>query len=230
MLLMVVTFAGYSQEEQQPQPQKQQVNALTAHYATMYQRGLRYNDYDVAKNALYGLVNMYPQNDSLLYSLSVLYYQMQQYASAALTSRDVLTLNPDHNGALEISAVSFQEIGAKDKAIEAYEKLFLNTNDFQTLYQLAFLQYDVGRLNESITNVNLLLDKKEADELTVTYTDANNQQQEFSIKAALYNLKGLINEAQGNPEEARKLYNQALEVAPDFALAKQNLEALDAKK
>lgn len=224
--LTAMSITGFAQEPQQA-PQSNSGNSAAVHYSTVYQRALRYNDYGVAKGALYNLVNLYPANDSLLYSLSILYFQMQQYASAALSARDVLSLNPDHTGAMEISAVSFENIGAKEKALESYEKLFLNTNDFQTLYQMAFLQYDLGRMNESLTNVDLLLGKKEASDLTVTYTAANNQEKEYPIKAALYNLKGLILQSQGNNEKAKELYNQALEVAPDFPLAKENLQKLN---
>jgi tetratricopeptide (TPR) repeat protein len=226
IVLTAISMTGFTQETQQT-PQNNSRNSAAVHYSTVYQRAIRYNDFNVAKGALYNLVNLYPANDSLLYSLSILYFQMQQYASAALSARDVLSLNPDHTGAMEISAVSFENIGAKEKALESYEKLFLNTNNFQTLYQMAFLQYDLGRLNESLTNVDILLDKKEASDLTVTYTTANNQEKEYPIKAALYNLKGLILQAQGNNEQAKKLYNQALAIAPDFPLAKENLQKLE---
>lgn len=223
-----ISMAGFAQEEQQA-PQNRSGNSAAAHYSNVYERALRYNDFNVAKGALYNLVNLYPANDSLLYSLSILYFQMQQYASAALTSMDVLSLNPNHTGAMEVSAVSFENIGAKEKALESYEKLFLSSNDFQTLYQMAFLQYDLGRLNESLTNVDILLDKKEAADLTVTYTAPNNQEKEYPIKAALYNLKGLILKDQGNTEEARKLFNEALKIAPDFPLAKENLQSMEGK-
>ncbi|NNF33237.1 MAG: tetratricopeptide repeat protein [Saprospiraceae bacterium] len=40
-------------------------------------------------------------------------------------------------------------------------------------------------------------------------------------------MKGLANLALGNTDEARKNFEEALQLAPDFELAKQNLEDLD---
>lgn len=224
ILLFITASEGFSQETK---TQENRASSVVFHYSQMYQRALRYNDINVAKNALYNLVSLYPNNDSLLYSLSVLYFQTQQYASAALTSRDVLSLNPNHIGALEVSAFSFEQIGAKEKAIEAYEKLYLQSDDYQSLYKLAFLQYELGRFNEALTNADILLNRKETPELTVTYTGANNEQKEYPIQAALFNLKGLIAKSKNETEEARKFFNQALEIAPEFEMAKENLNSLN---
>ena len=232
LLIIIIFVAGisgtYAQEGNTTNTGNQGPSAAV-HYSNVYQRAMRYNDFNVAKHAMYNLVSLYPQNDSLLFSLSFLYFQMQQYASSALTARDVLSLNPDHTGAMEISALSLSELGARDKAIEAYEQLYMNNNSFETLYQLTFLQYEIERYNESLTNVNILLSKKEAEELTVNFSVSENEQKEYPIKAALLNLKGLIYQKQGNTAEARKFYNEALAISPDFPLAKENLAALDKK-
>lgn len=229
-LSLILLFAGYGKaQEEQPQMsvQEQQAMTLTGIYSATYQRALRYNDFGAAKNALYKLVTMYPKNDSLLYSLSLLYFQGQQYASAALAAQDVLTLNPENSGALEISAISFQQLGANEKALEAYEGLYLQTDNFESLYQMAFLQYQVGRLQESLTNIDILMGKKEAEELTVSFRTANNEQKDYPIKAALFNLKGLIFKQQNNSEEAKQAFSRALEIAPDFQMAKENMESLN---
>lgn len=216
-LLFIGVGEAYAQEQRD----------ITQHYSQIYQRGLRYNDINVAKNALYNLVSLYPNNDSLLYSLSVIYFQSNQYASAALTSRDVLSLNPNHIGAMEISAISFENIGAQEKAIEAYEDLYLETDEYQALYKMAFLQYEAGKLEQALTNADILLNRKESADLTVTFTGADNQPKEYPIKAAIFNLKGLIAKAQDKTEEAKQFFNQALEIAPEFTMAKENLESFN---
>ncbi|MGK7388972.1 MAG: tetratricopeptide repeat protein [Candidatus Cyclobacteriaceae bacterium M2_1C_046] len=218
-LLFIGVEEAYAQEEL----------TATQHYSQIYQRALRYNDISAAKNALYNLVSMYPQNDSLLYSLSVIYFQTQQYASAALTARDVLTLNPNNIGAIELSAISFENIGAQEKAIEAYENLYLQTDDYQALYKMAFLQYEADKLDQALTNADILLNRKESAELTVTFTGPDKQPKDYPIKAAIFNLKGLIAKEQGKTEEARNFFNQALEISPEFTMAKENLNELSTK-
>lgn len=199
---------------------------LAGHYARTYQAAMRYNDYSVAKQALYNILVEYPNNDSILYSLSLLYYQSQQNASAALTANDVLALNPDNVGAMEIAANALERLGAKDRALEKYEDLYLKTDDYNALYKMAFLQYDLKKYGEAMANVDILLGKKETEELTATFSGGGNEQEEFPIKAALYNLKGLIYKGQDNKNEAKANFEKALEIAPEFELAKNNMEEL----
>mgnify|MGYP001052191222 CR=1 FL=1 len=212
-----------TQSEEKPQTARQ---VFSNHYAFKYQAALRYNDYRVAKDALYSLLVENPQNDSILYSLSAIYFQMQQYASAALSANDLTSRNPDHTGGLEIAANSLENLGARDKALDKYESLYLKTDDYQVLYKIAFLQYELGRYPESLTNADILLAKKETEEMNAVFSE-NEAQKEYPIKVALLNLKGLINKAQGNTATAKDFFQQALEIAPEFALAKENLASLE---
>lgn len=212
-----------NQSQQPKAPTAGQV--LTSHYARTYQVALRYNDYSVAKNALLNLLVENPQNDSILYSLSALYFQMQQYASAALSANDLVARNPEHLGALEIAANSLESLGATDKALDSYESLYLKTDDFQVLYKIAFLQYEVGRYQESLTNADILLGKKQAEELTAYFT-IGKEQKEFPLKVALINLKGLVQKELGNNDKAKELFLEALKMSPEFTIAQENLASL----
>lgn len=230
ILLLVGLVSGlHAQETQKTEEQKtmsaQQV--LSAHYAGVYQMAIRYNDYGMAKNALYNLYVENPQNDSILYSLSALYLQSGQFASAAISAQDVLSMRPKHTAAMEIMAVAYENLGLKDKALDGYESLYLQTDDYQTLYKIAFLQYELGRLQESKTNIDILLGKKEAEDLDVVFDVGNQQQKEFPIKVALLNLKGLIAKDEGDKASAKKFFNEALTISPDFPFAKENLQNID---
>ncbi len=197
------------------------------HFQRTYLLGIRYNDYSIAKNALYDMLAIEPANDSIAHLLSYLYFQQRQYASAALIAQDVISRNPEHLPSFEIAASSLESLGALDKSLEVYERLYLKTNDFQSLYKIAFLQYDLKRFIECESNLDLLMEKKEADEEKVIFNDANNQQKEYPIKVALLNLKGLLYKEKGDKAGAKKHFEAALAIAPDFAVAKENLESLN---
>ena len=78
--LVLLSVGSFAQDNPaQNQPTAGQV--LSTHYARTYQAGMRYNDYGIAKHALYNILVEYPQNDSILFSLSYLYFQSQNYAS-----------------------------------------------------------------------------------------------------------------------------------------------------
>lgn len=196
----------------------------------IYSRAIKYNDANMAINALYNLSIMDPQNDSLLYSLAYLYFDNQNYISSVLTLNDVLLLNPENISALEMKALSLERIGATEKALEAYESLYLKSDDnIDYLYKVAVFQYDLKRFNESKTNIDILLSKPKADELKYVFPTEDKQQQEIPMRASLHNLKGLIARDNGNTEEAKKQFAIALEISPEFYLAKKNLTNLSDK-
>jgi hypothetical protein len=64
------------------------------------------------------------------------------------------------------------------------------------------------------------------ESLKVNYNDANGKQKEFPMKVALLNLKGLLAQDQGDKVSAKKSYDEALAIAPDFAPAKENVAKL----
>ncbi|MEM7108628.1 MAG: hypothetical protein AAF519_10420 [Bacteroidota bacterium] len=228
IFLLIITGHFTLAQEEPTQPQTMSASQIfSSHYARTYQAAIRYNDYNVAKHALYNMLVENPQNDSILYSLSLLYIQGQQYASAVLSANDILSIKPNHTGALEIAAISYENLGIKEKALSNYETLYLNTDDYNTLYKMAFLQYDLAKYAESRTNVDILLSKKESEELTSVYTLANNEQKEFPIKASLLTLKGMIGAANGDKAGANTFYDEALAIAPDFELAKQQKAELE---
>ena len=91
---------------------------------------------------------------------------------------------------------------------------------------MASLQYDLKRYKESQTNTDIIMSNKKAEELKLIFNIENNQQQQVPMKAAIFNLKGLIAQSSEKKEAAEQFYRQALLLAPEFKLAKANLEEL----
>jgi len=199
---------------------------LTKLYQDSYGRAMKYNDRFEAKSILYQLIALDPQNDSLLVNLAFLYIEAGQNASCVMACIDALAINPQNTGALEITAVAYKNLGLKDKSLEAYEDLMLLTDNFEVLYKMAFLQYELGKYQQSVTNIDILLERPEAAETTVFIT-IDEEQKEFPIQAALYNLKGLVDKELGDFDAAKSNYQEALRLAPDFSLAESNLAELE---
>ena len=199
------------------------VSQLTQHFARKYATAVQWNDYEVAKDALYDLIIENPQNDSLIFDLALFYYQNQKSASAVLVSNELLTRNPKNLGALDIAAGGYEALGVLDKSLQSYESLYLLTTNIGTLYKMAFLQYRLKRYKESATSADIILANKEAETLKASYTGTDNKAKEYPIKVAVINLKGMIALEQGDKPGAKKLFEQVLAIAPDFVLAKENL-------
>lgn len=234
MILMFLAIAGAGVAQEQPanneNTQERQISAgeiLSVHAARTYQLALRYNDYVGARMAIYDLLAENQASDSILYTLSVMFLESGQYASAAIAASDLEKLNPDHLGGIEIRAVAFENLGVLDKAADNYEDLYFKTGNFQSLYKVAFLQYQLKRYKESMTNIDVLLEKKESEEMTTIFEATDNTEKEYPLSVALLNLKGLNAIGLEDTAAARQYFEQALEKAPDFKMARENLNSLN---
>jgi tetratricopeptide (TPR) repeat protein len=206
------------------QQSKPEVSALTEHFYKKYVTALQWNDYVVAKDALYDLIIENPQNDSLIFNLAYFYYENQQYASTVLVSQQLLARNPKDINVLEMSAVGYESMGIADKALQNYESLYLLTNNIGMLYKVAFLQYDLKRYAESLASIDILLANKEVDSTKVIFNDVENKPKEYAMRVSVLNLKGLVTlDHFGDKAAAKKAFDDALAIAPDFIPAKQNL-------
>ena len=210
--------------EQKTEPSTAEI--IGTHFAKKYSIASRWNDLDVAKDALYDLIVEYPGNDSLIFALAYYYYEHQAHTSSVLVCQDLLARDPKNTAALELAAVGYENLAILDRSLQSYESLFLLTNDKGTLYKMAFLQYRLKRYPECLTNADILLAAPEAGTLKVTYNDKDNKAKEYLLKVALLNLKGMVYKDQADKVNAKKFFDEALAAAPDFLPAKQNLEAL----
>ncbi len=204
-----------------------QKSQLYKHYQMKYVFGMKYNDKDVAKNALYSMIAMDPNDDSLKMVLCYYYFDQNQFASSLFVSADLLSRYPDNIDALRINAMSYENMGVRDKAIDTYESLYLKTNDVGVLYQVSLLQFELERYTECNTNLDIIIKNPQAKALKLSFAKNEREQQEISLEAACYNMKGMLAKQQGNKEEAKKQLQKAIEVEPEFALATQNLKELD---
>lgn len=221
LAMLVMIFSSASAQEN-----KVQDSPLYKMYQMKYVFAKKYNDGEVAKNALYSMISMDPGNDSIKMVLCYYYFQKNQFASSLFVSADLLARYPDNVDALKINAMSYENLGVRDKAIEAYESLYLKNNDVSVLYQTSVLQFELARYTECNTNLDIIIKNPQAKALKLKFAKNDKEQQEISMEAAAYNVKGMVEKQQGNKEQATQYFNKALELEPEFVLAKQNLDDL----
>lgn len=195
--------------------------------ATIYQLAMQFNDPAVARMALYNLLFYSNNQSAVLDSLALVYYNLNQLPSVALVTKESLKINPDNQVALELGAIALNQLGAKDQALDNYEKLFLKNNDSRTLYQVASMQYELKRYNEASASAEILLKRSDIDELKIAFNKLDKSQQEVSMRAAVLNLKGLLAKEKGDITKAKALFLEALNASPGFELAQANLSTAD---
>jgi len=217
--------------QQQPSTQTQPVDTipsasqiLTEHFLRKYATAERWNDVELMKSALLDIIVENPGYDSLIAELGYFYYSEEKFASSLLIAQDLLRRQPKNVAYLEMAATSAQQLGAADKALAHYESLYLINNNIRTLYQIAFLQYQLKRYAECATSVDIILGKPELQTEKATFQDSKGASKEYPMKVSVLNLKGLMLLDQGDKAGAKKAFTEALAISPDFMLAKANLE------
>ncbi len=222
-------FLGGLNVEVRAQNKEIQGTQLYRLYQMKYIFARKYNDDIVAKDAMFCMIAMDPTDDSLKLQLSYYYFESGQYASSLFASADILGRNPDNVDALRVNAMSYDRMGVKDKAVDSYESLYLKTNDIGTLYQVAVLQFDLKRYTECKTNLDIIIKDPQSRAMKLKFAKSENEQQDVTLEAAAYNVKGMVEKQLGNMEEAKKYFSKALSIQSDFALAEQNLKDLGKK-
>ena len=192
----------------------------------VFQMALRYNDLPVARMKLYELIERNPTNLRFQELLATLYFDANQFTSAAVAAMDLLEKNDKNVTALEIAGYSLEQIGALDRAMPYFESHYLLTGTLFSWYKTAYMQYSLDRYEEALNSANMLIrDAKSSTEM-LNFTKADETVQEVSIKAAALNLKGLVYMAENNVEEAQAAFMQSLELAPGFEMAQINMREL----
>lgn len=224
VIMLTVQFA-FAQEgnDSLPRLDSKTKRILNMEDQAAYQLAMRYNDSQMAKASLYKLMVRNPENLRFQEALGSLYFELGQSTSAALVALDILEVNDKSIGALEIAAFSLEQVGALDRALPHFESLYLLSGDNFSLYKSGYLQYSLKRYAEAMNSVNLLIREAKTDE-KIGFPLSQTETQEISMKAAAINLKGMIYLDQGSKSEALAAFEEAIQLDPNFALAKENLK------
>lgn len=193
---------------------------------SIYKKAKSYNDPSVAINSLYKMIAIQPENVLLKDSLMREYLTISQWAPSYMISREILAMQPNNLFALEVSCISLQNLGLKQQALNEYESLYLKSDRIDVLYTISFLQFELKNFTESLTNLDILINNSETEEMSVSVSKSDNSVQEVLIRAQLNYLKGLIYLEQSKNEDAKKYFDIALTISPDFQNAIDRLKSI----
>lgn len=203
--------------------------ALQKHYLKVYNHAVQYNDAAAAINALHGYLAVDNAEKSNAYkdTLSMLYFSTKNYFSSLLLADEVSKSDPSNTNAIERAGECFDELGAPDSAIKRYEVVAPKTREPYHLYKLAVCQYQLKRVGECEATIRAILSDTTSKKIGVPFTSMDGNQQAVSIAAAATNLAGVMRMDAKNFEDARRLFQQALVLFPNFSGAKENLAAVE---
>ncbi|MCB9202729.1 MAG: hypothetical protein H6604_06770 [Flavobacteriales bacterium] len=215
--LMIVTFV---------QAQKFNKEELTKIEREVYKNALKYSDIQTAIKSIHSIIALEGENSTYKDTLMYAYTRSQNYFGSHKLAEELLKKRPNDEKLLEVDAVSLKQLGAVKEAIVAYEKLFNKTQNMYYGYELASLQNGIKRLVEAELTIDNALKSEEIKDAYIVFPVDKNNQQKVPLKAALYNLKGIVAFEQKNKDAANIAFQEALKIMPEFALATQNLNTL----
>ena len=171
-----------------------------------------------------------PERKDLRDSLALLYFAGERYGQSYVVGEEILKDDPKRNDILEMVAVSKQALGMAKEALADYEKLYAgDSKQIFYLYQIATLQYQLKRYGECVASLDQIIANEASAKQNVNIRNSNNTSQAVPMKAAALNVKGIVAMDLNQESNAKDFFNQALQIFPDFALAKGNLATLAQK-
>ncbi len=199
-------------------------------YHQIYESAILYNDFAVATDAMYHMIALEPNNAALKDTLAALYFQRGAWPQVVLVTSEVLAVNAENQGALELRAVANQSIGRAKESLEDYEGLYKRTKSPYHLYEIAALQFSMKRFGECELSIRQLLASEEIKDKTIVISVQDGRSQDVPLPAAVMNLNGVLDLEQGKKATAKAFFENAIKIYPEFILAKNNLDAVDAMK
>lgn len=204
-------------------------NEAVAFEKKVLEKAKQYNDISVVKSSMMRLVLLEGENSTYKDSLAFIYFQERAYPSSFIASQEVLKRDPNNVKMLEVQAFSLESIGAYDKAVESFKKLFAKTNNNYYGFSQANLQYVLKDYSGAYATLLQVEKLNDTGNYTVSYAINQTHKQEIELIAAIQYLKGLCAVQLKNNPVAKASFEKALTTQPDFVLAKEALENLQPK-
>ena len=192
----------------------------------IYEMGSKYGDSNIAIYVLYHQLAENPNDVALKDSLASLYFTSGRWAQSILVAQDVLEKKPKDQKMLELTAIAYQNLGGVKKALETYEELYGLSESVFHLYQIATLQFQLQRMGEAEATLARVIQNPKAESETIVINVNRQGSQETKIKAAALNVLGVLYLQKKATDAAKKSFEAASQVDPEFVLPKGNLEAM----
>ncbi len=158
-------------------------------------------------------------------TLPELYIATQNIEAADYYVTKVLVRKPNDERFLQIKALCAQQKGKVEEEFDIYNKLYASTNKLSYLYQITAFQFSTGQIEQAAQNL-ATLETKAATKDSVDFALSETEKQKVPLLAAVYNMKAYMQAQKRDLPGAKKYFESALKIFPNFVMAKRNLQQL----
>lgn len=227
-IFMMVCYAASAQKNKNTTTtstiQPDNKSLMITQYKMIYSQAISYGDFSSATTAVFGILANDTGDISWQDTLAGLFFARGAYEQCISISKIVYAKQPENTRILEILATAEQSSGNQKDALGYFEQLYPKTKELYHLYQIITLQYNLKRLAECNSNIDVMIADVNSEKQQITLTVGQNQQQKVFFKAAAYNIRGVMARDVKQDTLAEESFNAALKISPDFVLPKLNLD------
>jgi tetratricopeptide (TPR) repeat protein len=225
ILLFAVAFIGFIPTSCTAQKNTSAGNTIVTTSKTIYAKAVEFGDFNTAIVAAHTILANSPNDYHYMDSLVSLYYTSGNLVAAVNVGNTILDAAPQNTTVRELVANSLIGLGMNGEAIVHYNDLYSRTSNIIYLYNIATTEFGMKNYTDCGLTVERIL-KADGNMTNVAINGADGKAQDIPVKAAAYNIKGAIAVVVNNTAIAKESFEEALKIAPDFSLAKSNLEEL----
>ncbi len=209
IVLLCSFLFGFSQNNSQ----------LLTHYKAFYEQMKHQGDVKGVINALTHL-NVLQPNEARTDTLAFFYSNSGQHVQAI----NLLGTENDPKAsdlAVEVKARSLKALNQPQLAVNQFDIMFGRNPDIYVAYDIVDLNLQIGKTAEAETYIKYGLENATEKDVLPFYQ--SNPPYQVPLKAAFTYQKGLLeyNKDKSNIDQAISYIDQAIEIAPNFKLAKQ---------
>ncbi len=219
-----ITLLCAQKKQKETSPSQPSASKTDSIAVKVYLQAARYQDPLTKIYALHHRIASEGPAFALLDTLAQAYFEAGFYRQAIAVVDELLPQQPRNASLVEIKALSYYYLQDLKKSVESYENLYDITSDPLHLYQVITLQFNLQRYGECQANIDKLFSLPETAQAQVRIANPDGQSQTVPLRAAAYNVRGVIFRLQKDYAKAKEAFEKALQIAPDFLLAKGNLE------
>lgn len=194
-----------------------------------YKTAVENGDFISAVNSLNRIHNRNKFDFAVLDSMAITYFNAGMSLPAYKTGIKALENSQNKETLLMVIGESAEKLRDLQEANVYYEKIVeANPNNVKYTYKVGVNYFNLGVFDKSMAFIKRVIENPEAKNQTLNF-NTDNQNQQIPYIAAAWNVVGFIYLNQNQKSEASQAFSKALEIAPDFVLAKNNLNAINKK-
>lgn len=204
---------------------KQTEKQSTAKLETLFKNSYDLKDVPTAITAVQ-LILAEDSTHVLLDSLPSLYLAAQNFEACLTLTNQALQRKPDNEELTKYKMISLEQLGKDDELLALSKKMFQKTGKVEFIYKQASAELLTGDFTSAETTINTMMDKFKNKPDSVDMMIDQMRTQKVPVIAACWNMKGYMFIQTQKYREAAMAFQKAIQIYPDFIMARRNLDQL----